>query len=93
MGKASLGDAYENNADEVSATLVDHTNLDDDTSALKIFGGYRPNKYLAVELNYLNLGNIEGTDYYTNGSSYTAENKIKAYGLKMVGFYPITDKF
>lgn len=61
---------------------------DDSDSAWKIFGGYRLNPNLAVELGYTDLGEISASGFGVNVSAESS-----AWELVGVGSFPINNQF
>lgn len=101
LGAADLGGAYEKSIDntfddfrrrggvtgEIEAEYTERTGVGN------IFGGYRINRYLAVEADYLRLGHTYA-DYKKSGIVFSeVENEISGYGLKAIGIYPINNQF
>ncbi|MGI0116394.1 outer membrane beta-barrel protein [Zooshikella sp. RANM57] len=63
---------------------------------VKLFSGYRLNKYLALEASYTKFADTE-SEFNTTHSpsglrlSREVENEISGYGMKAIGIYPITN--
>jgi OmpA-OmpF porin, OOP family len=67
---------------------------DDDTDfAGKIFGGYKFNKYFALEGGYFNLGKFGYTATTTPAGSLIGNIQIEGLNFDAVGILPITEKF
>jgi OmpA-OmpF porin, OOP family len=92
QSRAEIDDA------RISAMLqgqgLDSTISDDDTDiAFKIFGGYKFNKYFALEGGYFNLGQFGYTATTTPAGTLTGKIKLQGLNLDAVGILPITKKF
>ena len=70
------------NANDVTNTV---DNWSDDTTAYKIFAGYRLNPYLGFEADYINLGKGSATSVPGNN----LENKVDGFAPYVVGTVPI----
>jgi OmpA-OmpF porin, OOP family len=82
------------NADPASI----HSDFDSKDNAWKIFGGLRFNEWLAVELNYANLGRHHLTTSFIGGDpalpgSITIGRKITGFGADAVFSAPIGERF
>jgi OOP family OmpA-OmpF porin len=67
---------------------------DDRDFGYKLFGGYKFNKYFAVEGGYFNLGEFGFTaNTATAGSSLIGTGKFQGLNLDAVGILPLTEKF
>jgi hypothetical protein len=81
----------------VASTSVDGGPIDDSGTSFKIFAGYSFNKFLALELSYLDGGTAkEAQNFLVPGTppvstSDQAENKI--FNLSVVGNLPLTESF
>jgi OOP family OmpA-OmpF porin len=81
----------------VNAT-VSGSNFDDKDIAFKVFGGYRFNSWLAVELNYADLGssrlvtNILTSNPVASGTA-SLDRKISGFGADVVLSAPIGEQF
>jgi OmpA-OmpF porin, OOP family len=64
-----------------------------DDIAYKIFGGYKFNKYFALEGGYFNLGQFGYTATTTPTGTLTGRIKLQGLNLDAVGILPITQKF
>ena len=54
--------------------------VDGDDTAFKVIAGFRPLDFFAVELNYIDFGNVEDSGFKVEGSAFTAY---------AVGFLPL----
>lgn len=61
---------------------------DDNDTAIKVFGGYQVNKYVAGELGVVDLGSAQST-----AGGATDEFKVKAWELSAVGSLPLAQRF
>jgi len=61
---------------------------DDSDTALRIFGGYQINRYVAGELGYVDLGRSKST-----AGGLTDDVKATAWELSAVGSVPVVDRF
>ena len=70
---------------------VDDTvdNWDDDDTAYKIFGGYRPNRFLAFELDYINLGEPSGAVV----PGFNVDASVDGFAPYVVGTLPLGPHF
>jgi OmpA-OmpF porin, OOP family len=59
----------------------------------KAFGGYRLNRYFALEGGYVDLGNFNFEATTAPAGTLDGEIKIKGVNLDLVGFIPFNDKF
>jgi OOP family OmpA-OmpF porin len=62
---------------------------DDKDTAWKLFGGYRFNRYLAVETSYVDWGKVTATA----ASGARAEADQHSYGIAAVGSFQIAPQF
>ncbi|MDE1465681.1 outer membrane beta-barrel protein [Spartinivicinus poritis] len=88
----------------ISATGLDvyngssfNTSSTDKDGIFKLFGGYRFNKHLAIEADYTKFSDTRSNLSANSNDGYRAtnrvDNELEGFGLKAVGFYPITDSF
>ena len=104
-GKASYDDAYDKYQDLTEGRFNNPTvnsfniNSTDKDDLFKLFGGYRFNQYIAVEIDYTKFSDTS-SDLHATSAFNSAEfvdgkinNKLQGIGLKTVGFYPITNSF
>jgi OmpA-OmpF porin, OOP family len=92
QSRAEIDDA------RISAMLRDtglaSTISDDDTDiAFKIFGGYKFNRYFALEGGYFNLGRFGYTATTTPAGTLTGRIRLQGLNLDAVGILPFTEKF
>jgi OOP family OmpA-OmpF porin len=71
------------------------TSLDDSDTAWKLYGGYRFNPYLGLELGYVDLGSISSTIVTTAPSAANIHTSTDTDGFSLVavGTWPVTSKF
>jgi len=78
---------------------TDTYHFDKSTTAYQIFGGFRFNRYVALELNLANLGTVhrDGTFAITNGGNLNGATlvshtrfKPKGAGLSVLGIWPVS---
>ena len=62
---------------------------DEDDTAYKIFGGYRLNKFLAVELDYINLGEPSGAAV----PGFNVDASVDGFAPYIVGTLPLGPYF
>jgi hypothetical protein len=72
--------------DDVDATVDD---WDDDDSAYKVFGGYRLNRFLAFELDYINLGEPSGAVV----PGFNVDASVDGFAPYVVGTFPLGPYF
>ena len=74
-----------------SSTLT----VDDTDSSFKAFGGYRFNRYLALEAGYVDFGSFSATRRVTAPGSGTVNSNIKTSGVHfdVMGIIPAGDRF
>jgi len=68
------------------------TNDDTDTG-FKLFGGYRFNRYFALEGGYFDLGKFGFTATTTPAGTLDGSIKLRGVNLDAVGILPINEKF
>lgn len=74
--------------------LTSHTwSVDDHDTAFKIFGGYKFNKYFALEGGYFDLGRFAITTTTTPAGTQTQSIMLKGVNLDAVGILPVTEKY
>jgi OmpA-OmpF porin, OOP family len=66
----------------------DGASRDDEDNGLHVFGGYRFNRYLAVELSMRDLG-----EYSASGPGYAYSSEFTAVTIGAVGTLPLGDYF
>jgi hypothetical protein len=68
--------------DDIDATVDD---WDDDDTAYKFFAGYRMNRFLALELDYINLGEPSGTVV----PGFNVDASVDGFAPYVVGTIPL----
>ncbi|MBU2710707.1 outer membrane beta-barrel protein [Zooshikella harenae] len=92
VGAASYDDVYSVEEEAAESIGFSGTKTKRDGVA-KVFGGYRINKFFALEANYTKFAD---TDFEASGVGFNRyitrdiENEISGYGVKAVGIYPVT---
>jgi opacity protein-like surface antigen len=73
---------------------------DDEATAWGVAAGYRIGRYVAVELNYLNLGKLEASDPvllppFPGGGTTTLQRELETAGpaLSVLGILPLSDSW
>ena len=68
-------------------------NVDDNATAWGVGGGYQFNRYVAVEVNYIDLGNATADLFVTSPAVFTIHQDMRAKGetLDVIGMYPVSD--
>ncbi|HUW97597.1 MAG TPA: outer membrane beta-barrel protein [Acidiferrobacter sp.] len=96
---AGYGSAYSESADGNAygiASQMVSPSIAYDTSyrALSLFGGYRFNRYVALELAYTDLGTyrLDALDQ-SNGATYSESNKVSAVSIAAIEYFPINRAF
>jgi OOP family OmpA-OmpF porin len=79
IGSASLDDDF------------DGLEIDDDTAAYRIVGGWWVNRYFALEAGYHNFGDFE-QNFTINGVSNKAKLSADGYTLGVQGSYPVANR-
>lgn len=77
-----------------SANLDDNFDgfeIDDDTTAYRIVGGWRVNRYFALEAGYQNFGDFE-QNFSINGESHKVKLSADGYTLGVQGSYPLANR-
>ncbi len=69
----------------------DGLNVDDDTTAFRIVGGWQINEYFALEAGYQNFGDFEET-FAINGVSSDARLSADGFVFGVQGQFPISPK-
>ncbi|MBU2705050.1 outer membrane beta-barrel protein [Zooshikella marina] len=91
-GAASYDDAYSAYTDRVESLGYSGHKTKRDGLA-KVFGGYRINKYFALEANYTRFADTEfdvSRLFFNNYQNLEVDNEISGYGVKAVGIYPVS---
>ena len=76
-----------------SGLTVNSIREDDRDFAYKAFGGYKVNRYFALEAGYFNLGEFSYTAQTTPAGTSTGNIKISGFNLDLLGILPFTDQF
>ena len=69
--------------------------VQDTSTGLKLFGGYRFNRHVSVEGLYADLGTFSSDATLISGSerfSVTANKEVRGLGAVVVGAWPLSDK-
>lgn len=74
----------------VTTTSIDE---DDRDTGYKIFGGYRLNRYFALEGGYFNLGEFGFTSTTSPPGSLTGKTKLQGLNFDVVGILPLSQRF
>jgi len=76
----------------VTEGLITSGTVDGKDSGMKLYGGYRFSRHLALELAYVDLGKAgySGTFFGTPVTGGTV--KVSGFNTSLVGLYPATDK-
>jgi OOP family OmpA-OmpF porin len=71
------------------------TSIADDSKGVgyKVFGGWRINKYFAVEGGYFDLGKFGFKATTVPAGTFNGDIKVRGVNLDLVGFVPIGEKF
>lgn len=93
-GGIGAGLAHSNAATKLEESyLHDSTDQKDSNNAgFIVYGGYSFNKYLSVEVDYLDFGKYE-LDAVDSGYSYELSVKGRGASLAAVGTWPLTEHF
>ena len=80
---------------ELQGSGLTMTSIDEDNDDIgyKLFGGYKFNKYFAVEGGYFNLGKFGFTANTTPAGTFTGSGKFQGLNLDAVGILPLSEKF
>ena len=81
-GGAGQFNAGIDNVDDVDATVDD---WDDDDTAYKLFAGYRMNRFLGFELDYINLGEPSGSVV----PGFKVDASVDGFAPYVVGTVPL----
>jgi OOP family OmpA-OmpF porin len=96
----SVNDARQGDADQLAIDLINsgyssaEVEIDKAAAAGKIGIGYKFNRYLAIDLAYMNLGTFE-TRVRTTGPSgeITAEDQITGTAFSIIGMLPVSENW
>jgi OOP family OmpA-OmpF porin len=92
--QAEAGDGFYAGASIGSANLDDDFDgfeVDDDTTAYRLIGGWWVNRYFALEAGYQNFGDFE-QDFSINGELQQAKLSADGYTLGVQGSYPLANR-
>ncbi len=83
------------NKELAAAGITGTSSVDETDTAWKIFAGYQHNKYLGVELGYVDLGeiDIDATTTAPTASTVNVNAEADGFTLSAIGTIPIGDKF
>ena len=75
--------------------LLSSTSSDDSDTGVKVFGGYRIGRFLAVEAGYVELGSFTTDSAVSGGNPGTIHSELDLDGwfLGAVGSYPLTERW
>lgn len=76
---------------KIGAASYEDNRLDEDDTSFGVYGGYQFNPYFAVEGQYTNFGDIEGS--LTPPDLGTGSVEPESIGVAAVGFLPIGEQF
>lgn len=68
------------------------TRSDESSAALRAFGGYQFNRYLALEAGYSDLGNVSFGASVVPAGTLEKRTKTTGYDISAVVMYPILDR-
>ena len=78
-------------------TITAADTTDDSGTALRVFGGYRFARHVAVELGYVDLGSARGhytvVDVSLRPNFRDTEHEVAGAQLSLVGLMPVGDRF
>lgn len=95
VGRSQADIDNERIVDELTSAGITTTSLDADErdTGYKLFGGYRFNRYLALEGGYFDLGKFGFTTTTLPAGTLSGRIEVKGVNLDLVGFVPFTAKF
>lgn len=95
VGQSSAEIDNERIADQLLGSGFTTTSIsnNDTDSAIKIFAGYKFNKYFALEGGYFNLGQFGYTATTVPAGTLSGTIKLQGLNFDVVGILPITEKF
>ena len=90
---AGAGIGYSNASTDPSDLGPNSGNVDGGSTSYALSGGLEFNKYIGLEVGYYDFGTVKfkGTAGTAN-VAVSGSGKAKAYGLSVVGMYPITEE-
>jgi len=68
------------------------SSCDDTDTGFKVFGGYQVNRNFAVELTYIDWGNISGAGRLV-GIPVSISGDVTSFGIAAVGILPLNERF
>jgi len=71
---------------------IDGNRINSDSSAYRIYGGYRFTKYFGVEIGYLDLGTFRET-FDVGGTSVPVSVSASGFTLAAIGSLPLSERF
>lgn len=76
------------------AGFFSHTTLDEDTHGARIFGGYQFNDHFAVEIGYVDFGDIDSSSQITTSNPGTiwSQLEISGFSAALKADYPVNEK-
>lgn len=100
LGGLSIGQSRaeideERIAAQLSAAGLAPTSMQEDEkdTAFKVFGGYKFNRYFALEGGYFDLGRFGFTAATETAGTYSGDIKLRGWNVDAVGILPITEAF
>lgn len=98
MGETKVKDApsaAEFDADLAAEGITASSSVDDTDTAWKVFGGYKLNRYLAIEASYVDLGEVSITSNVTTPAIGTVDTNWEALSMTAaaVGILPFAYGF
>lgn len=95
IGRSQANIDAEGIIDNLLAAGITTPSIDRDErdAGFKIFGGYRFNRYFALEGGYFDLGKFGFTANTLPAGTLSGRIKVKGVNLDLVGFIPFTEEF
>jgi OOP family OmpA-OmpF porin len=90
LGQATLTEWCDTTAAPPGFTLPA---CDDSDTAWKFFGGYRVNRYFAIEASYVNWGEVSGVVRSPTGQTLNISAEQWSTGVAVVGTLPLGPQF
>jgi len=91
---AGAGIGYSNASTDPQDLGLSSGNVDGGSTAYTASAGFGFNKYFGLEAGYYDFGTVKFKGFAgTNNVEVSGSGKAKAYGLSLVGMYPITEEF
>jgi opacity protein-like surface antigen len=63
------------------------------STSYSVILGYKLSNYLAIEGEYINLGNPTIVSYSDSNGSFTVGDQFSSYGIGAIAMYPIADPY